>query len=516
MTAQIIQSSSMLIGDNTIPGVKIPKEILVKIPEILQMCRDFGLDFYETVVEFLTYDEISEIAAYGGFPVRYPHWQFGEQYEDLAKGYIHGMHRIYEMVINSRPCYIYCLDSNTFVDHVTVIAHATGHNDFFKNNIYFSQTSQNMVNELANHGSRIRRYSSEWGREKIGRFIDKLMSIETLIDPASAWKKREAKEIVYRPKRQYQHPRRLKVDHDYMEDWINTQEWKDYEKDRIQEEEIRKQIGIFENPTKDIFGFLKENAPLNAWQQDIIAMLYDEAMYFAPQRQTKTINEGWASTVDSQIMARYGLAEGSGIFDYAIHKAGVLGGKQSMNPYKLGYMLFLWIEECYNKGKFGREYEECEDARERELWDKKLGLGHEKIFEVRKYYNDVTMLAEYFDQDFCNKYEFFVWERFPDGTYKIVDRDANRIKQMLIKSKLNGGLPEIQLVDPNYKDKRIFLMEHKWDGRILHPQQTKDTLKAVSYLWRAPSAILTKNKDGQEIMYYCEEEKVEITSPEKV
>jgi stage V sporulation protein R len=27
------------------------------------------------------------IAAYGGFPTRYPHWRFGMEYEQLSKGY---------------------------------------------------------------------------------------------------------------------------------------------------------------------------------------------------------------------------------------------------------------------------------------------------------------------------------------------------------------------------------------------------------------------------------------------
>lgn len=513
---QLMQSSRLLIGDNTIPGVKIPKDVLAEIPGILSACREFGLDFYETVVEFLTYDEISEVAAFGGFPVRYPHWQFGEQYEELSKGYQHGYHRIFEMVVNTNPCYLYCLDSNTLLDNVTVIAHATGHNHFFKNNVFFSHTSQNMMNTLANHGSRIRRYMAEWGKETVGRFIDKILCIDTLIDPADAWDKRQVREMVIRPKREYQHPRRLRVDHDYMEGWINTPEWRAGEHERIEREDIIKQIKIFTNPTRNIFGFLKDNAPLYPWQQDIISMLYDESMYFAPQRQTKTINEGFASFCDSQIMARYGFADGSGIFDYAAHKASVLGGKHSMNPYKLGYMLFMWIEECWNKGRFGRDYEECEDVRLREAWDKKLGLGHEKVFEVCQFYDDVTMLAEFFDQEFCDKYEFYVWERFPNGDYKIVDRDAKRIKKMLIQQKLNGGLPDIKLVDPNHKGKRIFLMEHTWDGRTLHPQMTRDTLLAVSAIWKGPSGILSKDKDGREIMYYCEDEKVDVVTPGKI
>ncbi len=38
------------------------------------------------------------------------------------------------------------------------MAHVYGHNDFFKNNICFSQTNRKMMDETANHGNRIRSY----------------------------------------------------------------------------------------------------------------------------------------------------------------------------------------------------------------------------------------------------------------------------------------------------------------------------------------------------------------------
>ena len=65
--------------------------------------RDFGLDFFPTVFEILTYDQMNEIAAYGGFPNRYPHWRYGMEYERLSKSYEYGLSKIYEMVINNNP-----------------------------------------------------------------------------------------------------------------------------------------------------------------------------------------------------------------------------------------------------------------------------------------------------------------------------------------------------------------------------------------------------------------------------
>ncbi|MCB0300777.1 MAG: SpoVR family protein, partial [Calditrichaeota bacterium] len=46
-------------------------------PGIEKISADYGLDFFPVVFELVDYDTISQLAAYGGFPVRYPHWRFG-------------------------------------------------------------------------------------------------------------------------------------------------------------------------------------------------------------------------------------------------------------------------------------------------------------------------------------------------------------------------------------------------------------------------------------------------------
>ena len=38
---------------------------------------EYGLDFYPTMFEVVDADQLNAIAAYGGFPTRYPHWRFG-------------------------------------------------------------------------------------------------------------------------------------------------------------------------------------------------------------------------------------------------------------------------------------------------------------------------------------------------------------------------------------------------------------------------------------------------------
>jgi stage V sporulation protein R len=143
------------------------------------------------------------------------------EYEEMARGYEHNQYRISEMVINTNPGYIYCMDSNTLVDNVDVIAHAIGHNDFFKNNIFFEPTDDNMMNKLANHGTRIRGYMARWGYEVVTEFIDQVLRIETLIDPSKAWKKKRIKDVNVKDEREYHFPERLKSKNNYMDEWVN-------------------------------------------------------------------------------------------------------------------------------------------------------------------------------------------------------------------------------------------------------------------------------------------------------
>ena len=154
--------------------------------------RSYGLDFYDCIFEVCDYDEISEIAALGGFPNRYPHWRFGMEFQQLSKGYRYGLQKIYEMVINNDPCYAYLLRCNQMVDQKLVMAHVYGHNDFFKNNIWFSQTNRKMMDEMANHGTRIRIDMDRYGEEMVENFIDNCLSLENLIDIYSPHIKRRS------------------------------------------------------------------------------------------------------------------------------------------------------------------------------------------------------------------------------------------------------------------------------------------------------------------------------------
>src|SRR4051812_5617380 len=91
-----------------------------------QHARSYGLDFFPTIFEVVDADQLNAVAAYGGFPTRYPHWRFGMEYEQLNKSYSYGLSKIYELVINNDPCYAYLMGSNETVDQKLVMAHVYG------------------------------------------------------------------------------------------------------------------------------------------------------------------------------------------------------------------------------------------------------------------------------------------------------------------------------------------------------------------------------------------------------
>src|SRR5580698_4967997 len=163
----------------------LPQYLRVEQDRIQKLAAAGGLDFFPIVFEILTYDQMNEIAAYGGFPNRYPHWRYGMEYERLAKSYEYGLSKIYEMVINNNPSYAYLLEGNSLVDQKLVMAHVCAHVDFFKNNYCFRATDRKMIDGMANHASRVRRAMERHGQDQVEDLIDTCLSLENLIDPMS-------------------------------------------------------------------------------------------------------------------------------------------------------------------------------------------------------------------------------------------------------------------------------------------------------------------------------------------
>jgi stage V sporulation protein R len=462
--------------------------------EIEGYAREYGLDFFDTIYEVVDYKEMNQAAAYVGFPSRYPHWQFGMEYLRMSKSYAYGLHRIYEMVINNDPSYAYLLVSNKLVDQKLVMAHVCGHVDFFKNNMWFAHTNRKMMDEMANHGTRIRRYIERYGLEAVEQFLDICLSIDNLIDIHAPGVRR-------RPDRYRQgqevpddgraRPVRKLPSKMYMDRFINPPDFLEAQRRRIDDEQERKKR-FPERPERDVMLFLLEHAPLAEWQRDVLAIVREEAYYFAPQGQTKILNEGWASYWHSTIMTEKALKPEE-VVDYAEHHAGTMATLPGrLNPYKLGLELLRDIEERWDRGCFGKEWEECDEQASRRNWDRKLGLGRQKLFEVRRIYNDVGFIDTFLTPEFARRHKLFAYKYKPETREYVIDsRKFGQVKRQLLFSLTNFGQPIVVVQDANYGNRGELLLHHDHEGVDLKLDWALDTLENIFELWTRPVHVET-------------------------
>lgn len=466
---------------------------LQKIEKIVkERARAAGLDFWDIIFEVLDSSELNEVAAFGGFPTRYPHWKFGMEFDQLTKGYRYGASKIYELVINNDPCYAYLMRQNTDLDQKLVMAHVCGHADFFKNNAWFAHTNRKMMDQMANNAVKIRKIIDKHGQEKVENFIDRCLTLDNLIDIYSPFIKRkpDKKEEIDETRVREEVVKRKLPARDYMDQYINPKDYLEAQ-NKIIEEKIEKQVAFPVSPERDVLAFLLEHAPLKPWQQTILSIIRDEAYYFAPQGMTKHLNEGWASYHHSNLMTQ-GLLTDDEIIDYADRHSGTMASNGGLNPYKIGIELFRDIEDRWNRGRFGKDWEECDDLAEKKKWDKKLGLGREKVFQVRKIYNDVTFIEEFLTEDFCKEHKLFVYDYDRQtGQYVITSRSFRDIKERYLKMLVNFGQPVIKVTNANYKNRNELYLQHEHDGTDLQIDWAVETLKNLHHIWNRPVHIQT-------------------------
>jgi len=489
--------------------LSLPDEIAEQAEVIAGYARREGLDFYRTVFELLNADQMAQVAAYGGFPQRYPHWRFGMEYERLRKQHRYGLGRIYEMVINNDPCYAYLLNDNMFVDHKTVVAHVYAHCDFFKNNVWFSRTDRRMIDEMANHATRIRRYAEREGTEPVEGFIDTCQSLENLIDAHSVFMRRTARPG---PPAEHEQERddgttRFPAK-SYMDRYINPPERmrRDREAQARQAEQTKRRFP--DQPVRDLLLFLLQNAPLEDWEADVLSMIREESYYFAPQGQTKILNEGWASYWHSTLMTRYILTDAE-LIDYCEHHAGTLATSPGrLNPYKLGIELLRDIERRWNTGRYGPDYDACEDMTARREWGKdkapqgavvgRGSPGREKIFQVRAIYNDVTFLDEFLTPEFVDDQKLYHYRQDPTtGRMVVVNRDFDKIKAQLLFMLSNHAQPYIYVMDANYRNRGELYLAHRHNGADLDIKYATETMKQIQKIWKRPVHVHARIDDEQ-------------------
>ncbi|OEH86591.1 hypothetical protein BHU72_10035 [Desulfuribacillus stibiiarsenatis] len=241
----------------------------------MAIADSFGLDYFPMHYEVCPADIIYTIAAYG-MPTRFSHWSFGKSFHRMKMQYDFNLNRIYELVINSNPCYAFLLEGNNLIQNKLVSAHVLGHSDFFKNNNRFRNTSRYMVESMSVAAERIRQYESEYGIQAVEDFLDSVIAIQEHIDPSLF--ERKGQEDLFTSNADVKKRDQLKASRKETayDDLWGLDATDEEERNSFDNLKSRYSCEISE---KDLLYFIMENSKiLESWQRDIIS-----------------INEGWAS-----------------------------------------------------------------------------------------------------------------------------------------------------------------------------------------------------------------------------
>jgi stage V sporulation protein R len=467
---------------------------------IRQIGAEFGLDFMEQEFDVVPARKMLEILAYR-LPVNYSHWSFGRDFEIESTKYRHGFSVPYEVVFNSDPARAYLMETNPLPIQVLVMAHVYAHNDFMKNNNHFRITRRDMITSASEAARRFRRYEEDYGREAVEKLIDAGLSIEWNIDPDELI--RPETEAQARD-RLYGWSERPPVEGGFS-DLIPS-------KKRLSLEEKRAlRLKTPPEPTMDILKYVIENSPVlsQEWQKDVLSTIRGQALYFLPYRRTKIMNEGWATYWHQKIMKRLFaerfLSEDDHGY-YNLYNARVKAHSPgSINPYLLGSALFTNIEMRWNTGRFGPQYESCSDAREKENWDLRLQKGREKIMEVRRTHMDWFFIDEFLNRDVVDELELYIYHEADRGSHielNVGETDWRKIKQLLVQSLMNWGIPRIMVLDGNYRNSSQLYLKHEFEGAPLDDDYCKKTLEHIYSLWGRPVYLETFNPETSRSIIY--------------
>ncbi|MFP3750829.1 SpoVR family protein [Bacillus sp. S2(2019)] len=446
------------------------------IDEITEIAEGFGLDFYPMRYEICPAEIIYTFGAYG-MPTRFSHWSFGKQFHKMKLHYDLGLSKIYELVINSNPCYAFLLDNNSLVQNKLIVAHVLAHCDFFKNNCRFQNTKRDMVESMSAAAERIKEYEHIHGTKEVESFLDAVLALQEHIDPS-----------LVRSKLSWN----LDDEDEYEEDKPKRQTPYDdlWGMDEPKTREKKKTIKQFPpKPEKDILLFIEAHSrELEPWQRDVLTMLREEMLYFWPQLETKIMNEGWASYWHQRIMRELDLDSSESI-EFAKLNAGVVQpSKTGINPYYLGLKIFEDIEERYDHP--------CEELNKAGVTE---GSGRSKMFEVREIESDISFIRNYLTKDLVMREDLYLFQK-QGRDYKVIDKEWKAVRDQLVSMRVNGGFPYLTVIDGDYLKNNELYIKHWYEGIELDLKYLEKVLPYLYQLW-GRSVHIESVLEGKEVMF---------------
>jgi len=452
---------------------------------IREKALEFGLSCYPQEFEICDHNQMLAYMSYSGMPSHYPHWSYGKAFEKLKTLYDYGVSGLpYELVINADPSLAYLMRDNSLLLQILTIAHVYAHNDFFKNNFTYRSTRPEYT--LANfkvRGDRVRSYIEDPG---IG-----LEKVEPILDAAHAVSLQCRRNLALKkPTPQQERERLLEKAQPPADEFRRIHRRTPY-----QEPDLRR---VPLSPDEDLLLFIRDHNPyLAEWEEDLLTIVHEEALYFMPQIDTKIMNEGWATYWHKRILDSLELPQDLQLEFIVRHNQVVRPFPKGINPYHLG--LRVWED-------IRRRFDAPTPEESRDL-DPAHPSGNDMLFQVREADRDVSFLRRHLNARLMRELNLFAHENRGDARVigEISDEEGwHKVKETLLKNAGMGSIPVIKVEDADYSHNRTLLLRHYHDGRDLETEYAEKTLAYVRRLWQR-DVVLETIIDGSRALLVYEE-----------
>ncbi len=475
-------------------------ELLEKYEKAIgKIAERYQLTTYPNQIEIISSEQMMNAYAYVGMPIGYDHWSFGKQFLNIEKNYKRGrMDLAYEMVINSNPCITYLMEENNMSMQVLVIAHACyGHNSFFKNNYLFKNwtNASSIIDYLLFAKNYVKSCEKRHG----------LSEVEEILDSCHA--------LMNYGVDRYKHPAKMSLENErvrqkqreeYLQSQVNEL-WRTLPEKSSEKKESRGKIFPPE-PQENILYFIEKNAPLlQPWQREIVRIVRKISQYFYPQRQTKVMNEGWATfwhytiintlydegLVPEELVMEALQSHTSVIYQPPFDSPHYYG----INPYTLGFRMFSDLRRM------------CEEPTpEDEQWFPDLVNQNwlTVLHSAMQNFKDESFIAQYLSPKVMRDLHLF----------SVVDNEAKEnlevsaihddpgyqyLREMLSNQyNLSVIEPNIQVHRVDLKGDRSLVLQHiQREARPLEQTSAEEVMKHLYHLWGFPVKLESMNEKGE-------------------
>ncbi len=469
---------------------------------------DLGFDFVPISWDIIPAYKMLEIQSFRG-PTQISNWKFGRDMERARTIYDNvSDHMPYEVMIFGEPTRAYLMNTNPLAIQILIMAHCFGHSAMFKMSRWFQNNRSDMIDVLYNANKRFNEYENLYGIDKVERIVDAGHAIQWHSNPFELETEDERKKRVFTQRKMV-----ARTGYSAFGDLVaakdkpvNIEEY-----NRKLWEEIKTRSPI--EPVEDLLRYIIDNSrTLDDWQKDILETLRSEGQYYWPMIKTKLQHEGIASWTHEYVVEKLfqeGLIDNDehGQYNYSnsLVKAKNYVG---LNPYLVGSGMFSNIKDRWDKGRHGREYDDCTNAALKKDWDTKDGKGLEKIREIMRSYTDWFFMQDFLTVDVVDELDLYIYqvqETPVSYDYIRTDHTAEEIREIIINSYAHSGIPKIEIMNGNYNDNGSLYMMHRYAGVPLDKGYAIETMRHICHIWGRPVILETK-QDKKDIVFKVEKD----------